>query len=225
MPQLSEGEARFWDVATKVIGGVVAIVTLCFGFYTLYEQGKATRAQQQQFADTIKEQYAAIEQSRQEEIKKLEEEYRRRFWEKRLDLYSEASDVVSRVASLQLFPGKDFPQEEYSKALRRFYQLYYGPLCIVESEEVEKAMIDFKKALEANPRPTPEIAYVQSLLDASLDLAYACSNDGKRDWDVQIPGQLSPEELSKRSPVKYPSEEVKAAPQESPAKLVPQATP
>jgi hypothetical protein len=132
MPELGEGEARFWDIATKVIGGLAAIATLCIGFYTLYDQGKTTRTQQQQFAASINEQYAALKQSHLEEMKKLEEEYHRRFWKKRLDLYNEASDAVSTVASLQLFPGKDFRQEEYAKALRRFYQLYYGPLCIVE---------------------------------------------------------------------------------------------
>jgi hypothetical protein len=67
----------------------------------------------------------------------------------------------------------------------------------------------FKKALEANPRPTPASAYVESLLDASLNLAYACSKDVQKDWDVQIAGLLSAEELLKESPQgAFPAEKV-----------------
>jgi hypothetical protein len=193
MPELNEGAARFWDVLTKVVGGVVAILTLFIGFRTLYDQGETTRKQ-------LTEQYEALKQAHTELQTKLEEEYHRRFWEKRLDLYSEASNAASSIATLKLFPGKDFPQDDYVKALRRFYELYYGALCIVESKEVETAMIGFKNALEANH--TPESDYVSSLLNASLNLAYACSTHVQKDWKIENPGLRSPDEVSKESPLR-----------------------
>jgi hypothetical protein len=217
--KLSEDESRFWDMVAKVVGGIAAVVTLIIGFMTLYGQGEnlktqqaefelsikqqqeSLKTQQAEFEKSIKQQDKALNKSHEEEIQKLGEEYHRRFWEKRVDLYAEASNAASMIASLQLFPGKDFRQDEYSQALRRFYQLYYGELCLVESEEVETAMITFKNTLEASPRPTPDAAYVTSLLDASIDLAHACSASLRSDWDLPPAKLHSPEELSKASPL------------------------
>jgi hypothetical protein len=202
MPELSEGEARYWDIATKIIGGVVAIITLGIGFKTLWDQGETTRTQQEHFATAIKAQYDGLNLAREEEAKKLEEEYHRRFWEKRLELYSEATDAVSKIASLQLFvPSNQFPSDEYIKAFRRFYQLYYGPLCIVESDKVANAMINFKKTVEAKQGSDAKAqqAYRQSLLDASLDLAYACSEDMQDNWKVEIPNIASSEDVLKKT--------------------------
>ena len=62
-------------------------------------------------------------------------------------------------------------------------------------------MINFKKTVEAKQGSDAKAqqAYRQSLLDASLDLAYACSEDMQDNWKVEIPNIASSEDVLKKT--------------------------
>jgi hypothetical protein len=89
VPKIDEDHARFWDLLLKGFGIVAAIITLVIGFRTIKGQGNQLKFQQQQ----LSEQQSQFEASYKEQIKALEEEYHRRFWEKKLEAYLQLCHV------------------------------------------------------------------------------------------------------------------------------------
>ena len=81
-PKIGEGEARFWDLLVKVIASGIAIGTVVVGCRTLQRQGDQLKIQQKQLAV----QQSQFETTSKEQAKALEEEYHRRFWEKKLEV-------------------------------------------------------------------------------------------------------------------------------------------
>jgi hypothetical protein len=74
------------------------------------------------------------------------------FLERQLAFYFEAAKVTAKLATLPPVPtGEDFAKhkalEDWAWARRRFWELYWGELGVVESPEVASAMVDFGKAL------------------------------------------------------------------------------
>lgn len=90
--------------------------------------------------------------------------------------YFDAADATSKIAQLE-----DCPERQY--AIKQFWQLYWGPLAVVEEPEVESAMVNFGNALaEGNPaRSTLQLL--------SLKLAHACRNSLQKLWGTDL-GQL-----------------------------------
>jgi hypothetical protein len=82
-PKVGEEEARFWDIWIKIGGGAIAIGTLVIGCNTLTRQGDQIQIQQEQ----MKAQQEQFEATRKEQVKAMEEEYHRRFWDKKFDVY------------------------------------------------------------------------------------------------------------------------------------------
>jgi hypothetical protein len=68
-------------------------------------------------------------------------EAQRPFLEKQLSLYFEAAQVAGK---LSVFTPDD---KEWSEAERRFWMLYWSELSMVESKDVEEAMVKFSKHL------------------------------------------------------------------------------
>jgi hypothetical protein len=62
VPKIGEGEARFWDILLKLIGGVVAIVTVWIGLSTLAGQQRQLKVQQQQIASQQNEQMKVFQE-------------------------------------------------------------------------------------------------------------------------------------------------------------------
>jgi len=65
-----------------------------------------------------------------------EEEFKKRFWEERVKLYTEAISVAASLAM-----GGYLPDNEIVDGLNSFWRLYWGKLAMVEHQEVSKAMI------------------------------------------------------------------------------------
>lgn len=94
------------------------------------------------------------------------------FLERQLKLYTETSQVVAVLATSQ-------DSEEALSARKRFLQLYWGELALVENDDVAKAMAQVKEALDKGTGQE----YLTSL---SLYLAQACRNSLARSWGVDI---------------------------------------
>lgn len=94
----------------------------------------------------------------------------RPFLERQLKLYPEASQVAAVLAT-------STDATERSAASRRFWQLYWGELALVENQEVEAAMVAFGEALNRQASPSE----LQSL---SLQLAHACRLSLDRSWGI-----------------------------------------
>jgi len=85
------------------------------------------------------------------------------FLEKKLEWCIEATETASSIANAK---GSTETEE------KRFWELYWGVMGMVENEEITKAMIAFGKELKAR----------QNLQKKSLDLAHACRTEMANDW-------------------------------------------
>jgi hypothetical protein len=92
------------------------------------------------------------------------------FLDRQLKLYTEATQVVAALATTH-------DVAETKRALKRFWQLYWGELALVENEEVEKAMVKVKEALNRG-------AQRQELQSLSLNFAQACRVSLDRSWGI-----------------------------------------
>jgi hypothetical protein len=94
------------------------------------------------------------------------------FLERQLKLYTEASQIVAVLATAE-DPG------EKRHAYKRFRELYWGEMVLVENEDVERAMVNVKDAIERH-------AGQGDLQSLSLNLAHACRHSLARSWGVDV---------------------------------------
>jgi hypothetical protein len=156
VPKVGDAEARFWDICIKIGGGAIAIGTLIIGFNTLSRQGDQLQIQQQQ----LKAQPEQFEATRKEQVKAMEEEYHRRFWDKKLDVYMRLCHAASSLALAQL--GSD----EYKQANHELMLIYGGEFQVVASPEVKKAFGEFLSAVSLTSLKEGKIAVIK---DPNID--------------------------------------------------------
>jgi hypothetical protein len=124
------------------IGGVGVIASIWFGFSQLVSQSKVQTA-------TIQDQWS------------------RKFYDERLTAYSRATEAAARIAALK---SAGAPEIQTGDAKLQFKTLFWGPMCITESEDVEAAMVLFQTAVDAG-------ASAEQLEQLSLRLAWICGNE------------------------------------------------
>jgi hypothetical protein len=95
------------------------------------------------------------------------------FLRQQLALYSEATRVAARIAN------PDGEQTEVDR--RRFWELYWGELALVEDRQVEAAMVQMGACVKAD-RCT---ACGGSLQTCALALAHACRSSLAASWGVE----------------------------------------
>jgi hypothetical protein len=124
---MSDYERSKFEVTLKILSPILAIAVFVWGIYT--------------YLDTSEKQLAAqiAEAERNTATRRIEATLP--YLEKQLDLYTEATQVIAIIAT-----SKD--QEEIRIAIKRFNELYWGELAMVERDEVAKAMIAFRNALD-----------------------------------------------------------------------------
>ena len=131
----------------------------------------------------------------QTELTSFEEGLARRgaFLERQLELYFEAAAITSKIAT----SGEGIDKEV---AIRRFRELYWGELAVVEDAEVQDAMVEFGRILDKSAKsdclrdqqiaqaatePTESVIKVCLLLGA-LDLAHAARTSLEKSWNVGL---------------------------------------
>ena len=92
------------------------------------------------------------------------------FLERQLKLYTEASQVAATIATSD-------NSAEVKKATKRFWELYWGELALVENKEVESAMVKLGEAMGANNNQN-------ALKGLSLELARACRYSLDKSWGI-----------------------------------------
>ena len=104
---------------------------------------------------------------------------RQPFLQKQLELGFEATEAAARLAT-------ETNPEEWEKARARFWQLYWGPLSVVEDPTVESKMVDFGKLVPDQPVNSPKLP-MSDLRDPSYELAHAVRDLVLASWNVNLP--------------------------------------
>jgi hypothetical protein len=150
----SEHRPGRFETALKLLSPLLAIAAFLWGVYT--------------YRDTAQQQIAreAAEAARTTETRRIEAT--RPFLDKQLALYTEATKVTATIATS---PDSD----EVNKATKRFHELYWGELALVERTDVASAMVSFKTALDQNQGQ-------DKLAPIALRLAHACRDELAASW-------------------------------------------
>jgi hypothetical protein len=159
-----------WELLFKLAG----LLTITFGvFWPLYQYTKTLEKDRE---DRKERQVREDEQKRKETEAALREA-RKPFLQRQQELYFEAATLASKLSTLDL-------GTEREAARKRFYQLYWGELSVVEDELVEKAMVRFKGEFEKyeRERANNSQASRQELEQRSLNLAHAFRDSLARGW-------------------------------------------
>jgi len=109
---------------------------------------------------------------RADEIRRQRVEAAKPFLEIRQQKYMEAIKVAGILAN----PGDHTPQE-LKEAEKRFSQLYWAELSLVEAKEVESSMWNMARTLDKYAEPTKE-------QKAALALAHALRDSLIKSWEV-----------------------------------------
>ncbi len=163
----AEHRAKNIDMIVKALSVVVVLIGILFTYV--------------QYSGTASLQRQQMLENEKNEIRAASRESLKPFNEKRILLYTEASNVVAKLANLS--EGK-----ERQDARKRFFELYWGELALVEDKQVESAMVYFARALEqyeSNPASNAE------LQRQSLNVAHAFRESLKEGLDYPELGTLA----------------------------------
>jgi len=111
---------------SPVLITAVAVGGFLFGVKQYVDQQKATSQ-------------AAVEQEKRD-LEARDREFMKPLWEKELELYFRAASAVATIATTKKSPQRDAAEAE-------FWQLYEGPLIVVESQALSGAMKQFGMCL------------------------------------------------------------------------------
>ncbi len=145
-----------FERSLKLVSALLAIAAFAWGVYTYRETAEHRLTAEQ--AEAI----------RTAETRRIEAT--QPFLQKQLALYIEATTVVAKIATSD-------NEDEVAAATRRFHELYWGELALVERDAVAGAMVSFRNALISN-------APQSELQPLSLALARACRNELALSWDT-----------------------------------------
>jgi hypothetical protein len=150
------GDGRL-ESSVKLITPILAVAAFAWGIYSYLDTSRLELARRQEDA------------LRTAETRRIEAT--RPYLDRQLALYTEATKVTATIATAS-------DKAEIDKAVRRFQQLYWGELALVERGSVAQAMVDFRDALEAR-RPQRELGPL------ALRLAHACRDELAASWDTE----------------------------------------
>jgi hypothetical protein len=180
------------ELVVAIIAGLVAIASAVIA-YVAQEHAAANQKQIAEFQLKNQNQITALQLENQKQIAALQSESetqkvrlqaalqqaherQKPFLEKQLEYYFEASEVAAKISRT------DNP-EDRAVLVKRFWQLYWGPLAMVEDPDVEGAMVNFGSGLQADGQ---DRAALERL---SLSLAHACRGSLQKLWGTDL-GEL-----------------------------------
>ncbi|MCH8810027.1 MAG: hypothetical protein IH993_09385 [Proteobacteria bacterium] len=145
-----------WDTVIKAGSAITAISTVAISAFVFLTQ-------------------------RVQSIQDFERETKRPFIEQQFKLYGEAVAVASRLARAAEQGQRPPPEED----LQRFWELYWGPLAMVEDFRVELAMVVFGRSLEDYAGGI-STECSRMLNKASLALAHRARQSLEEQWGVEL---------------------------------------
>jgi hypothetical protein len=183
-----------WKAALQLIQGLLPAITgILAGLWvakTYLDQQKTNQTQQQ------------IQAEKDSRTRLLEA--RKPFIDKQLALYIETTKVAGELASTY----SSGPTNEWNNSFRRFEQLYWTELSMVEDDNVRLAMEDFYKYLNwVNEQPAiVPLEKWRDLQYSSYRLARAIRGSIESTWDVTLSNTPSPNSAVK--PTTLPPAEI-----------------
>ena len=137
---MEESAYRIWDVIIKALGFIATAATIYVGITQFYKQQEAT----------------------------VELEFKRNFWLKQNQVYSD----VCRNAGAMVASIAD--PKSFEKDKQTFLSLYYGDLVLVEDHGVDSAMRELKSYVDILEPKDPNMVNV--LKRKVINLAEACKS-------------------------------------------------
>lgn len=111
-----------------------------------------------------------IETERYENIRRIEAS--KPFLERQLKLYTELTQITSIIATSD-------NNTKLQEAKKRFWELYWGELALVENEEIEGYMVSFGNGINNS--------FDQELMQKiSLELAHSCGRSLNHSWGIDV---------------------------------------
>lgn len=151
---MSENRQGGLESGLKLLGPLLAVAAFFWGIYT--------------YRDTAQQKLAAAEADARRTAETRRVEATRPYLDKQLALYTEATQVTATIAT-------STDSQALEKATRRFNELYWGELALVERNAVAGAMVLFRRALDAKQGQ-------DALAPLALDLAHACRDELAASW-------------------------------------------
>ena len=144
------------ESALKNLGALIALSGFLWGIWT--------------YQDTSRKQLARerTEAARYADTRRIEA--LKPYLERQLKLYTDATQVAATISTQEDGPAR-------SRALKRFWELYWGELALVEDATVEKAMVAFGAGLKSG------LGH-EEMKRLSLTLAHACRDSLAASWKV-----------------------------------------
>jgi hypothetical protein len=111
---------------------------------------------------------------------KKEQSNKEPFLKEQLRLCFRASELAATLAT-------ESDCKKWEEARKEFWQLYWGPLSIVEAPAVESAMVDLGQLIPTGPVDAPKLPMTSSLGVPSYKLAHAVRDLVLASWNVDLP--------------------------------------
>jgi hypothetical protein len=149
---------------TPLLSAGIAVLGVWFSLFQF-------QAQQAAAAQRIETERA----QREADAKRVRElELQNPFWQKRVQLYFDATEAVGIIASRAA-------GTERAKAEAAFWRLYLGPLAVVEDDQVESAMVEMGHCLNKT-----EDCDQATLSKRALALAHSCRQSIGDTWRLGL---------------------------------------
>jgi len=169
MPESDTSRLDTISKMVQVISIVVGVVISVLSFnHTRQKDADARVAEAQAREFELRKYY----DQRRDETDKQEIEAAKPFLELRQKRYMEAIQAVAVLAS-----PESHPPDEVKKAQKRFWELYWAELSMVEEAKVEGAMKKMGDRLNPSLNPTPQ-------QNAAYELAHALRDSLIESWGI-----------------------------------------
>lgn len=160
-----ETYSKLVQVVSVLIGVVISVITVGI---TLQKEANARRTE----AETRRLELEKYANQRRDEATAKKLEAAKPFLELRQTYYLEAIKAAAILAS-----PNDHTQEDLREAKKRFWELYWAELALVEGVDVESTMKALGDALEPELNPTPQQR-------VTLKLAHALRDSLLQSWGI-----------------------------------------
>lgn len=154
MPSSDQPRNSTAETLLKLLSPLLAVAAFVWGIYTYRDTSQQQLARQKADAE------------RTAETRRIEAT--RPYLDKQLTLYTEATKVTASLATTT-------DEKERAKSKKRFMELYWGELGLVERDSVSRAMVKFREALDRN-------ASAGELGILALAVAHACRDELAVSW-------------------------------------------
>ena len=158
-----------WDLLIKGFGAIAVLFSIWFTYHQY--RGTVAKEEQNRADKAVKD-----TEQKEREIQSALRESQKPFLERQLTLYLDASRTAAKLATLENGPAKE-------EARKRFLELYWGELSLVEDKEVESAMVLFGQALTQFEDQQIDRFALQT---KSFDLAHSCRKSLEQSWGYNL---------------------------------------